>query len=71
VTGDVTLAMTGPAVLVGTNPFPFEEFGGVGGAFLRSVPGQTGTVTVTARHRTLGEAAVTVRVTRVRSGYSL
>jgi beta-galactosidase len=71
VTGDVTLAVTGPAVLVGTNPFPFEEFGGVGGAFLRSIPGQTGTVTVTARHRTLGAAAVTVRVTRVRSGYFL
>jgi beta-galactosidase len=69
--GDVTLGVTGPAVLVGTNPFPFGEFGGVGGAFLRSVPGKTGTVTVTARHRTLGAAAVTVRVTRGRSGYSL
>jgi beta-galactosidase len=68
VTGDVTLTVAGPAVLVGTNPFPFGEFGGVGGAFLRSVPGKTGTVTVTARHRTLGAAAVTVRVAPVRSG---
>jgi beta-galactosidase len=68
VTGDVTLTVAGPAVLVGTNPFPFGEFGGVGGAFLRSVPGQTGSVTVTARHAALGESAVTVRVGPVRSG---
>ena len=68
VTGDVTLTVAGPAVLVGTNPFPFGESGGVGGAFLRSVPGKTGAVTVTARHRTLGAAAVTVRVAPVRSG---
>ena len=32
--------------------------GEVGGAFLRPVAGETGTVTVTARHATLGEAAV-------------
>jgi len=67
-TGDVTLSAAGPAMLVGSNPFPFGMSGGVGGGFLRSVPGQTGTVTVTARHATLGEAAVTVRVTPVRSG---
>jgi beta-galactosidase len=68
VTGDVTLSVAGPAVLIGSNPFPFGMSGGVGGAFLRSVPGETGTVTVTARHATLGEAAVTVRVGPVRSG---
>jgi hypothetical protein len=60
--------VAGPAVLVGTSPFPFGESGGVGGAFLRSVPGKTGTVTLTARHRTLGAAAVAVRVAPVRSG---
>jgi beta-galactosidase len=68
VTGDVTLSVTGPAVLVGSNPFPFGESGGVGGAFLRSLPGETGIATVTARHRTLGAARVTVRVSSVRSG---
>jgi beta-galactosidase len=61
-TGDVALSVAGPAVLVGSNPFPFGESGGVGGAFLRSVCGETGIVTVTARHRTLGAARVAVRV---------
>ena len=68
VTGDVALSVRGPAVLIGSNPFPFGESGGVGGAFLRSVPGTTGTVTVTARHPSLGEAAVAVRVSRAYAG---
>jgi len=68
VTGDVALSVRGPAVLIGSNPFPFGESGGVGGAFLRSLPGETGTVTVTARHPGLGEAAVAVRVCQAYAG---
>ena len=34
-TGEVTLTLTGPAVLIGQNPFPFGSYGGVGGAFIR------------------------------------
>ncbi len=68
VTGDVTLTVTGPASLVGSNPFPFGTFGGVGGAFVRSVPGEAGRVTVTARHATLGSAGVVVTVAPARSG---
>jgi beta-galactosidase len=60
VTGDVSLQLTGPAVLVGDNPFPFAAYGGVGGAFVRSLPGQPGQVTVTARHPALGQDTVTV-----------
>jgi beta-galactosidase len=70
-TGDVTLTLTGPAELVGSNPFPFGTFGGVGGAFVRSIPGRTGRVTITARHATLGSAAVVVTVSRGRSGQFL
>jgi beta-galactosidase len=62
VTGSVTLALSGPGTLIGTNPFPFETLGGVGGAFVRSVPGTSGTVTVTARHATLGAATVRIAV---------
>jgi beta-galactosidase len=62
VTGEVALSLTGPAVLVAQNPFPFGRYGGVGGAFVRSVPGETGQVTVTARHATLGSATVRVIV---------
>jgi beta-galactosidase len=63
VTGDVQLSLTGPAQLVGDNPFPFESHGGVGGAFLRSIPGRTGPVTVTARHATLGSSTIRLAVT--------
>jgi beta-galactosidase len=63
VAGDVTLSLTGPATLVGENPFAFGTYGGVGGAFVRSQPGQAGLVSVTARHPVLGQAAVRIAVT--------
>ena len=62
VSGDVTLTLTGPARLVADNPFPFAALGGVGGGFIRSQPGQPGTVTLTASHPTLGSARATVIV---------
>jgi beta-galactosidase len=72
-TGDVTLALTGPATLIAQNPFPFAEYGGAGGGFIRSELGGTGVVTVTATHPTLGQAsaqltAVAVPVTDVTGG---
>jgi len=60
--GVVSLALEGPAALVGDNPFAFGDYGGVGGAFVRSLPGRTGLVTVTAEHAVLGRAAARVRV---------
>jgi beta-galactosidase len=63
VTGQVILSLTGPAALIGQNPFAFGSYGGVGGAFVRSVPGKTGQVTVTARHPTLGGACVPITIT--------
>jgi beta-galactosidase len=67
VTGEVILSLTGPATLIGQNPFAFGSYGGVGGAFVRSIPGTTGQVTVTARHPTLGSASVRVTVAAARS----
>jgi beta-galactosidase len=67
VTGEVTLSLTGPATLIGQNPFAFGSYGGVGGSFVRSIPGRTGQVTVTARHATLGSASVRVTITTARS----
>ena len=67
VTGDVALTVAGPGSLVGSSPFAFGTFGGVGGAFVRSMPGKTGRVTVTARHATLGSARVVVTVATARS----
>jgi len=63
--GDVALALTGPADLVGDNPFPFATYGGVGGALIRSRPGTSGVVTVTATHPTLGQAGGQVIVEAV------
>ena len=43
VTGQVTLSIsTGPAVLVGDNPFDFAAAGGVGAVWIRSLPGRQG-----------------------------
>jgi len=62
VTGQVTLSLDGPAVLVGESPFDFGAAGGVGAAWIRSRPGTRGPVTVTASHPSLGEAVVRVGV---------
>ena len=69
--GDVTLSLSGPATLIGQNPFEFETFGGVGGAFIRSERGQTGNVTISAEHATLGLATAGVLVTPSSGGPSL
>ena len=61
--GDVALQVIGPGVLVGQNPFSFWTYGGVGGAFIRSVAGRAGVVSVTAAHPTLGRAQATLTVT--------
>ena len=63
VTGQVTLAVDGPATLIGDNPFPFAEYGGVGSCFIRSRPGRTGLVRVSATHRSLGRAHAQLAVT--------
>jgi beta-galactosidase len=62
-TGGVTLTLAGPAALIAENPFSFQEYGGVGGGFIRSQPGTAGTVTVTATHAVLGTASGTLTVT--------
>jgi beta-galactosidase len=63
VTGDVTLSVHGPAVLLGDNPFPFGDTGGVGAVWLRTLPHSPGTVKLTVTHDTLGSATVSVTVT--------
>jgi beta-galactosidase len=60
--GNVALTLAGPATLIAENPFAFSEYGGVGGGFIRSVAGTSGTVTVTATHSTLGTASGTLTV---------
>jgi beta-galactosidase len=67
IAGDVTLTLTGPGTLIAADPLPLATLGGVAGGFIRSQPGRTGTVTVTAMHATLGRSSVQVAVTPDRS----
>jgi beta-galactosidase len=64
VTGQVTLEVEGPAVLVGDNPFDFAAAGGAGAVWIRSRAGQPGPVTVRASHPDLGRAVTRIRVRR-------
>jgi beta-galactosidase len=59
--GEVTLTLTGPATLLGDNPFAFGAYGGLGAVWIRSLPGQTGTITLAASQPELGQAQVQVR----------
>jgi beta-galactosidase len=62
VTGEVTLSVSGPASLVGDNPFDFAAAGGVGAVWIRSLPDAAGQVVVSASHPVLGRAVARVRV---------
>jgi len=59
--GQVALTLSGPATLVGDNPFAFGEYGGLGAVWIRSRAGQPGAITLTASHPLLGQAEVQVR----------
>jgi beta-galactosidase len=62
VTGSVALSVSGPAVLVGESPFDFAAAGGVGAAWIRSLPDSAGPVVVSASHPVLGQAVARVLV---------
>jgi beta-galactosidase len=59
--GQVELSLSGPATLVGDNPFAFGAYGGLGAVWIRSQPGQSGTITLTASHPLLGQAQVRLK----------
>ncbi len=59
--GEVTLTLTGPATLIGDNPFAFGAYGGLGAVWIRSLPGLTGNITLAASQPELGQAQVEVR----------
>ncbi len=59
--GQVALTLSGPATLVGDNPFAFGEYGGLGAVWIRSLAGKPGAITLTASHPLLGQASVQIR----------
>jgi beta-galactosidase len=69
--GEVTLTLSGPATLIGDNPFAFGAYGGLGAVWIRSLPGQTGTITLAASQPELGQAQVQVRSVPATGGSQL
>jgi beta-galactosidase len=69
--GQVQLGVSGPATIVGDNPFAFGQYGGLGAVWLRSVAGQHGTITLTASHSQLGQAEVRIRSEQARQSGQL
>ena len=66
VTGDVSLSLSGPGILT-PDKFPFQTYGGVGGGYVRAYPRRLGTVTLTAKHPTLGTASGSLEVVPTQS----
>jgi beta-galactosidase len=62
--GEVKFEISGPADIVGDNPFALADSGGVGAVWVRTKPGATGRVRVTATHSTLGAKSVEVDLRR-------
>ncbi|MGI8867264.1 MAG: hypothetical protein ACR2F6_00040, partial [Mycobacteriales bacterium] len=60
VTGAVDLSVEGPGQLIGPAHFNWDESPGAAAVWLRSAAGESGEITVIARHSLLGEAAATV-----------
>jgi beta-galactosidase len=61
VRGEVVLSLQGPATLIGSPRFPLGSNGGAGAVWLRTLPGATGTIRLTAEHPALGRALISVR----------
>jgi beta-galactosidase len=70
-TGMVTLTLTGPATLIGDNPFAFGDYGGLGAAWIRSLAGPTGPIVLTASEPRLGQAQVEVQAVPASRGSQL
>jgi beta-galactosidase len=59
--GDVSFEVTGPGVILGDNPFELAASGGVGAVWIKTVPNQSGRITVKASHA-LGSKSVAINV---------
>lgn len=60
VTGEVTLDLSGPGVIVGDNPFRWDDSGGAGAVWIKTISGRAGRIKVTATHGKLGRKAVQI-----------
>jgi beta-galactosidase len=60
--GEVSFVIEGPGLIVGDNPFRLGDSGGAGAVWIRTLPGRTGVIRVTAKHSWLGNKSVEVQV---------
>jgi len=60
--GIIDFEVSGPGEIVGDNPLSLAEGGGVGAVWLRTKPGGSGKITVTAKNRRFGSQTLTVNV---------
>jgi beta-galactosidase len=66
--GKVSLTLEGPGVLIGDNPFDLVQNGGAGALWVKTLPGTTGTIRITAHHDTLGSERVEIQVATTARG---
>jgi beta-galactosidase len=62
VTGEVSLDLSGPGVIVGDNPFRWDDSGGAGAVWIKTLPNCAGRIKVTATHASLGKKSVEIKV---------
>lgn len=60
--GHVSLAISGPGLIVGDNPFQLADSGGVGAVWIKTIEGKDGRVKVVATHSSLGSKSLEIDV---------
>ena len=56
--GAVALEISGPGTIVGDNPFRWDDSGGVGAVWVKTLPDKAGKIKLTASHSVLGRKSV-------------
>lgn len=62
--GIVDFEVTGPGEIVGDNPLSLAEGGGVGAIWVKTKPGSSGRIIVTAKNRRFGSKSITIDVNK-------
>ncbi|HUA97908.1 MAG TPA: glycoside hydrolase family 2 TIM barrel-domain containing protein [Terracidiphilus sp.] len=60
--GEVALKLSGPAEIVGQNPFSIVDSGGAGAVWVKTLPNRTGLIRIEARHASLESKRIEIRV---------
>jgi beta-galactosidase len=60
--GEVSLKLKGPGLIVGDYPFRLEDSGGVGAVWIKTLSNRTGQIRIEASHAALGRKSVAVNV---------